>query len=298
MKLFISIIFTVLSIAAQAAVVPYKVQTMNPEREVGYFVGDTIDRTIDIEIPHSYKLSMGSLPVKGVIRNGIQLRDIKLTEKRTSKITHYHLKLSYQVFTRGDYAKKIALPNETLILSKAAKLIRLKIPTWKFKVSPIASKTEVYLAQDMSPYRGPMLVEFGYLKPLLGSGLVLVLISLAGLIYINCDATWFPGMGGAFAASYRKIEALQNNPVRLKDAVYSLHQAFNETYGESLFEHGVSQFTTENLNFKNVKTEITQFFEISDHVLFSKQGDNFSYSSLEELRSLAEKFRHCERGLV
>lgn len=301
MKLLAAFILLLLSAVASAASVPYKMQVQNPKRDIGYFVGDIIQRSVELEVKSPYKLAAGSLPIKGLMRKGIELREISLTEKQSSDVIRYRLRLTYQVFAHNDYAKKIELPKEALKLANVGKPITAVIPAWSFRLSPIAAHGEVYIEEDMSPYHGPMLVEFGYLKPLLAGSLGLVLASLFGLIYINGDAAWFPGMGGPFAASYRKIIGLPDNPGSEREAVTSIHHAFTQTFGENLFEQGLEEFIKKHPAFLRIRPEIELFFQISNTILYGtyhQPSDKDEPSYREILAGFCERCRNCERGVV
>lgn len=298
MKIVITCAFLLLSMAASAANVPFEMRVLNPKRDIGYFVGDIIQRSVELEVKPPYRLAAGSLPIKSLIRKGIELREVKLTEKKSSDVIRYRLQLTYQVFARDDYAKKIELPKEILKLTNAGKPITAVIPAWPFRLSPIAAHGEVYIEEDMSPYRGPMLVEFGYLKPLLASSLGLVLISLFGLTYINGDAAWFPGMGGPFAASYRKIIGLPDDPGSEREAVASIHHAFSLTFGENLFEQGLNEFIKKHPAFLQIRPEIESFFQISNNILYGVYAKDYKLKYLAILTEFCERCRHCERGVA
>src|ERR1051325_8079014 len=232
-----------------------------------------------------------------MMRKGIQFRDIRLRETQSADVVRYRLTLSYQVFTRSNFAQKIALPQETLKLSNAGKAISVTIPAWQFRVSPIATHGEAYIEQDLSPYRGPMLVEFGYLKPLFAASLGLVLISLFGLIYMHGDAAWFPGMGGPFAASYRNISSLPESPQDLQGGVASIHRAFRLTFGETLFPQGLDMFIEKHPAFLCIKPEIDSFFELSNQLLYG-EADQQQSRHMQELLEFCARCRDCERGVA
>lgn len=267
-------------------------------KTIGYMVGDIINRNIELDVAAPYKLAMGSLPVKGVSIKGVELRDIILTEKKSPEGTHYRLQLYYQIFASGKNARKFVLPAENLRITKAEQSLKVTIPAWKYRVSPIAAFGEVYIEQDMSPYRGPMLVDSGYLKPLLAVFLGLVVISIAGLIYINADPAWFPGMGGPFSSSYRLVSNLTESLESNRRAVLSIHQAFNKTYGQNLFEADVQEFLQQHPGFSKIRHEVEAYFNLSNEVLFGANPDRQIAASLPVLVKFCEACRNCERGVA
>lgn len=283
---------------ASVADSPLRIAVQNPEKAINYIVGDRFRRSVELDVPSPYKLQPGSLPVKGTSMQGIELDDVRLTEKQFFKNTHYRLQLDYQIFRSSDHAIKIELPPQKLKVAHAGLSYNIVVPAWQFRVSPIAAQGVVDVEADMSPYRGPLLVNPGYLPYVLGGFLLMTLIAAAGLIYINADKTWFPGMGGPFAASYREIERLGYEPQHLKIAVTSIHRAFNRTYGENLFAHDLPHFIQMHARFAAVSNEIAQFFSLSDSILFGSGADLPPATALAALADFCAQCRHCERGVA
>jgi mxaA protein len=302
MKMFIASLLILLPLAASAAAKPYTVTIHDPDRDIGYIVGDTIKRSIEVEVTAPYKLARGSIPAKGVAYKGIELREVRLTEKASANSTHYQLQLIYQVFTSSQNVKKAELPKLSLKLGNTGKNINVDIPAWRFRISPLAAYGEAYVEQDMSPYRGPMLVEYGYLKPLFGGFLMLTLFSVISLIYINADGAWFPGMGGPFAASSRKISGFPKGQENLRHAIESIHHAFSQTYGENLFPADVDAFLQKHPAFSGIRKEIEAFFELSNSVLYKTGAIESGHSGRPDAMHFLQDFcglcRNCERGVA
>ena len=302
-KTTILIMLLFLTTTSSATSSLFKLNVENPQKQIGYVVGDTFTRMIELDVNTPYKLSTASIPAKGTSQKGIELSEVKVSEKKLSKLTHYQIKLQYQIFTSGAAVKKLELAKYPLKITYAGKSIPITVPAWQFRVSPLAVDGEVYIEQDMSSYRGPMLVNGGYAKVLLGVSLGMVLAALVGLIYINADHAWFPGMGGPFAMSYREISSLvtDDSPKNLREiqkATASIHHAFNQTYGENLFATNIESFLQKYPKFASIKQEIIYFFRQSDHVLFGVTSNNFDQSSIAMLIKFCEQCRHCERSVA
>lgn len=281
----------------------YELRIQNSKKQIGYVVGDIFTRTIDLNVKAPYKLSSASIPAKGLQQKGIELRSVKVTEKQTAKSTRYQLQLKYQIFTSGPTVRKLEIAKHPLIITHAGNSLKINIPQWKFRVSPLAVNGKVYIEQDMSPYRGPMLVETTHTKYLLGTFLILTLLATLGLIYINADLTWFPGMGGPFAMSYRKISSLPEvgnteDSAVIQQAATSIHHAFNQTFGENLFATDIDLFVQKHPTFANIKQEIGQFFKASNHVLFAVNTSDKPHISIAALVQFCALCRHCERNVA
>jgi mxaA protein len=127
---------------------------------------------------------------------------------------------------------------------------------------------------------------------------MMVLAAVCGLAYINGDASWFPGMGGPFAASYRQIGSLPNSPEGALAAATSIHQAFNLTYGENVFFQNLDQFLQNHPGFQSARAEIASFFELSNHLLYGISAGDSPSANIPALLEFCRHCRDCERGVA
>lgn len=291
--------FASMSLAAEL----YTLSIQNPQKQIAYVVGDTFTRTLELVVKAPYKVSAASIPAKGLSQKGIELSSVNVIEKQTSETTSYRIQLKYQIFTSGAAVKKMEIAKQSLKIIHAGKSLNINVPEWNFRVSPLALNGEVYIEQDMSPYRGPMLVDSTHTKYLLGAFLGITLLSALGLMYINADLAWFPGMGGPFAICYRKISSLSinknaENIALTQQAATSIHHAFNKTYGENVFATDIDAFLQKHPAFTHIKHEISRFFKESNHVLFAVNANDKTNISITALMQFCEQCRHCERSVA
>lgn len=297
MKSLVACFLSLISMTAFAVTAIHDLRVTNPERNIGYIVGDVFKRTVNLDVGDPYRLSRASLPVEGTTYQGIELQEVRVTEKKSPDMTHYRIVMTYQVFTRSNTVTKVKLPTETLKLTGEGKTVSAPIPAWRFRISPIAVYGESDIEKDMSPYRAPLEVETGFLKPIVGFFLVMVFVSVLGLIYINVDGAWFPGMGGPFSASYRKVSGLGASHEDITAAVVSIQRAFNLTYGENLFVGNLDDFLRKHPNFSKLKSEIEEFFNLTQDVLFGVKTENH-LKPLSALAEFCKSCRDCERGVA
>ncbi len=293
MKALLSLVL-LLSAASTAYSAEYALRIGNPERDVGYIVGDKLTRTIAIDAAAPYMLAPASLPAKGVNRHGIELRDISLTHAASGGRTHDALRLTYQVFTSGAHAKKIQLPQERLYLAGEGRRLEVAIPAWSFRVSPLAAYGETRLDEDMSPYRAPLLLDNALNLRLLWGFLVLIAATGAALLYFNGERRWLPGMGGPFAKACRKLRRLPDAPASPAAAVMAIHEAFNTTFGANLFEADLDGFSRKHPRFIAIRSDIEEFFRLSNSILFDGSR-NPGMGKLPLLRHFCRQCRDCER---
>jgi len=284
-----------------------KMSIVEPERDSGYTVGDLLTRTVTLEIKKPYKLLDTSLPIVGYEKRyqgqvtGIELRDIKKTEEDRKDRTVHTITLTYQVFTRNVVAKPAALSPEFVKIQNGKDIYELRIPSWNFRISPIAVFGEVKLETDMSPFRGPLLKHYGQEKILLKTALVILVLAALGLLYILGMHAWLPRMGGPFARAYRDLRKLRKLPASdetLKLGLARVHQAFNLSLGASVFSDSVDQFLQQKPAFSVMRRDINRFFDLSRHAFFVRADAQ----SMEEdphawLLQFTRHCRDCERGL-
>jgi mxaA protein len=291
----------------KAGVVSLQIQ--DPERAVGYTVGDVLTRHLTLSIKKPYKLIDESLPIVGYQKRyrgqpiGIDLSDIKHTSQDNGKEVTHNLTLSYQVWTNKTVVKPGALPAEYLHIinleSKGKEVVKFRIPSFEFNISPIARFGQVKIEDDMSKYRGPLLLESAPEKQRLKILLSILALSLLGLIYMLGKHTWLPRMGGPFAKSYRQIRKQANTPQGIQSAVSSIHAALNITAGHSLFSDNLDDFLAKKPAFNAIKTEMQQFFGLSNQVFFEPNAQHRVGSEpLEWLTQFSRRCRDCERGLI
>ena len=284
-------------------------QLQDPARVVGYTVGDVLTRQLTITIKKPYKLIDESLPIIGYQKRyrgqplGIDLGNISHTKKEDGGSVIHAITLSYQIWTNKTTVKNGALPAEYLHIinvdSKGKEVVKFRIPSFEIAISPIAAFGQIKIEDDMSKYRGPLLLDNASEKNRLKVLLTLLVLSLLGLLYMLGKHAWLPRMGGPFARSYRQVRKLPNNTEGIQQAVTSMHTAFNTTAGNSLFSVNLDDFLAKKPAFNAIKSEMQQFFGLSRQVFFEPNAQHqVGNDPIQWLAQFSRRCRDCERGLV
>jgi mxaA protein len=268
---------------------------INPHTSNNIQVGDVLIRSIDVAVDSTYQLPKTSLPMKGEVRNGIELSDISVKTTKGNGTIIYKITLTYQVFVSAPKPVIMQLPDEHMALTGGAKALTIDIPAWKFWFAPLVAEGVTNAKDNMQPQSKPALIDLSVHRTWFWAALALLVTSLLGLVYINADKRWLPFMNGAFAQAHRNIKKLPHDQAANKNALSSMHQAFNEVYGANLFASELDQFLTANPKFLKLKHEITQFFEQSNTALFANQAT--SATQVLQLKALSKRLRDCERGV-
>jgi mxaA protein len=317
-KILFLIFFSVFALTANALETPelpdvkpgfVTLQVQNPDHKVGYTVGDIVTRKVIITIKKPYVLVDESLPIVGYERRykgqlvGIDLSKITHTKKESSDIVTHEISLSYQIFTNNLVPKHGSMPQEYLRLYntelKDKDIVKARIPSWDFVISPLSIFGSVKIENDMSGFRGPLLLDATPEKNRLNILLSVLGISLIGLLYMLGKHAWLPRMGGPFAKSYRLIRKQSNTPEGIQNAVSSMHASLHTTAGNSLFSGNLEEFLAKKPAFKNIKAELEQFFGLSRQVFFEPGAQHQAGNDpIAWLANFCRRCRDCERGLI
>lgn len=278
------------------------VRTIEPKRDVGYTVGDILERTVILEARKPYVLLETSLPIAGNDKkrrgkgSGIEVREVRLEKSTGLDKNIYTLHLSYQVFTNNIVAKPAILPAELVKFGGEGKNFEVRIPSWGFRISPLAVYGSVVVERDMSGFRGPLLLDTTRHYQMLWGLLGLLAVSALGLLYVLGTYSWLPRMGGPFARAYRDLKKLPATAEGLSQGVARLHQALNTAAGNSVFD--ASSFLARKPAFGPVSEELGQFFGLSRTVFFEPTAPHgIDGDAMAWLRKLCRRCRDCERGL-
>ncbi len=284
-----------------------KVSIVEPGRDVGYVVGDILQRTVTLEVKKPYELIETSLPIVGYEHRwkgqvtGIELSKIATKKQEHNDSTTYTLHLNYQVFTTGKVAKPAILRPEVIKFKGARKgeLLQYQLPPFSFRISPLSVYGQVVIKDEMSPFRPPLMLDANPEKLKLKILLGIFAIALLGLLYILGIRAWLPRMGAPFAKAYRDLRKLPTTPEGLQQAVARVHKSLNATAGNSVFSDNLDQFVAQKPAFKPVKADIERFFGLSRQVFFEPQAPHQAGEApLDWLRSFCRRCRDCERGLT
>jgi mxaA protein len=281
------------------------VQLSNPLQNNSIQIGTVLARSVSIEVNAPYTLLKTALPMKGQVRHDIELSAITVEAVLGDKKNVYHIALQYQVFANATKPTVMHLPAENFTFSGTAEEVSVQLPTWGFWFSPLVPENIANAEQNLQPQYKPTLLDLSRHHIKFWLLLVLGVIGLLGLIYINADLRQLPFMNGAFAEAQRKLKRLVKtqagkSPVEAsvveKQALLTMHQAFNQTHGENLFAKDIAVFLTAHPQFNRLKTEIEQFFAHANASLFASQIHD-QQRFMQTLLALSKSLRDCERGV-
>ncbi len=283
------------------------VTAIDPERNVGYHVGDILNRTITLRVEKPYHILQTSLPLQGTEKKyrgqnqGVEVRSATISADETKHDIIYKLDLSYQVFTNSVVVKPSQLPPEYVKFGGNGRMFTVRIPNFPFRISPLTIYGSVKIEYDMSQFRGPLLLDSTSNHQVLAVSSALLGLACIGLFYIIGNKSWLPRMGGPFAKAYRDLRRFKSRKdsgkeLYVKKSLKRLHQAFNLSSGNSVFS--ADEVIARKPQFMPIRNEINKFFALSSNVFFDASAEHdIGEDTQLWLRQFCRRCRDCERGL-
>ena len=252
----------------------YTLSITEPNQKVGYHVGDLVQRQIKLTVHEPYTLIEESLPIVGYEKRfrgqllGITLQNI---DKKIFK-NELDLLLTYQIFTNNVVAKPAFITADYYrVVNKKnpEEVLKLRVPELTIAVSPIAIFGDIKVQEDMSDFRGPVLIEQQqYLNKIYISAAVFI-FSLFVLLYVYTKFTILPGFKKTFLPLYRKLK--KDKDIKIDEIIKLIHGQINNYSKASIFEKNLKDLYAKNSSFKFIEKELILFFKISNQKLFTKQ---------------------------
>ena len=144
----------------------------------------------------------------------------------------YKIKLIYQIFTKNVVAKPASVTADYYRLINPAdpeNILKYRIPSFTFAISPIATFGAVKIEDDMSPYRGPFYININNEKKFLKRAINSVCFD----IYLSLDIFGVVLHGFLakikFLAPSTKVIKKHASEKNIKIFISDLHSGFDTT---------------------------------------------------------------------
>lgn len=281
------------------------IRTFDP-RPYGYFTGDIIERSFEIETAGSDTVTPASLPRPGAVSYWLELRAISHSTKVTGNRATHTLNLTYQTFYAPIDPRKITIPETRLTVETAKGAEDVRLPPFTFITSPLreifpeksGETSETFLRPDAPP-------QLLATRDTLNATLALAGLSLALLALLARHLSWFPFHKRAarpFSQAARDVEHVLSGTAAgsgaYREAALILHRAFDAAAGERLLAADVPLFIERHPEHRDSRVAIEDFFNVS-RALFFGEGTAIGgiAASPAFLRDLAGRLRREERGV-
>jgi mxaA protein len=291
-------------------------------RAFGYFIGDTLDRRVEIVTTGDTELFSSALPRPGPLTYWLDLVAIDESHHEEGDRKTYEIRLKYQIFYSALDVTKLEIPALPLKFKGAGNDENAphgsagpensgpsaSIPAFQFLASPLRDITlqnlmpgqNAEIADVLRPDKPAREIAIGGATRLLGIAIFGMVLSAAGLLWHYAKWPFSRRAGRPFTVADRRIRDLLLTGAR-SDATYReslivLHRAFDESLGRRMFAEDLSVFLGKRQRFANLKPIVVRFFEGSRLYFFS--GDKSAAEAAlpaEDVVRLASNLAHEER---
>lgn len=262
-------------------------------RAYGWMVGDTVERTLRLTLPHGATVDVASLPQPGRRGKALELRHVAFRQGR-------ELWLEYQVMLSPPEPRVLEMPGFELQLRDAAgRTTALRIEAWPVGVVPLAAREAPArrgfgeLQPDVAP---PPIDTAGFEARLLAAGAAALLVG-AYLVHVHVALPWWARRRRPFGLAFQRLQALPAAPdaAQRREAWVQVHAALNRSAGTTLFDAGVDDFLRAQPRYAPLRGALREFFARSRRVFFegAPQDDDLPW-----LLGFCRRCRDVERGLA
>jgi mxaA protein len=253
--------------------------TVKEPRSFGYFIGDTLQREVDLRLGPGQELDEASLPRPGPLNYWLELSSADLKKESAGDGTAYKLSLTYQTFYAPLDPRQLIIPGFTLKVKGAPGTGEIRVRDFGFLTSPIrqlfssnsqSSGSAVVLQPDAPPLR----LATGAVRTALLVSAVLALGSLVALAWHNA---WWPFHRRPARPFTEAARFLKANAGRLDDArgyraaLLRMHRAFDDAAGRRVLADDVGTFIARHPEFAPYASEVQQLFASSRRAFFANE---------------------------
>jgi mxaA protein len=279
-----------LLLTAQPAHAQVQTVTLQPPRDFGYFIGDTLTATALITLAPGTELDANSLPTPGQITGGLDIRRVTSTAQANT----LRIDIEYQTFTAPEEAMQVRIPAYALTFHRGTTHFTAQIPFWSFYTSPFRHERETAIdpaslrPDHAIPPLSPAAAQRGFAASLC--------VALAAFYVLARSRGWAPRLSlhpRPFARAARRIRVTQSP----EDALLILHRAFDATAGHRLLPEDLAAFLQHHAQFQPLRDEIERFFQTSRARFFGAGADSSaSGGGSKHFLTLAKNLRRAERA--
>lgn len=275
---------------------------MDEPRAIGYFLGDTITRTAEIETGPDDEILSAALPQPGALNYWLDLRGIDVSSERQGDARVHRLTLTYQTFYAALDPRRLAIPPIEISVRTAEGSETAKIPGFSFVMAPLR---EVF-PEKISEKDGFLLpdAEASWRRSgmLRSAAIGAAALSMLFLVLLARDLAWWPFHRRPvrpFSRASREIGRVlaPESADGYRGALLALHRAFDSAAGHRLFAADLDGFLSEHPEHSGIRADVERFFQASRTVFF---GDSEREGKISlppsELKLLAATLAQQERA--
>ncbi|WP_072396221.1 hypothetical protein [Hyphomicrobium sp. CS1GBMeth3] len=278
------------------------VHTIEP-RAFGYFLGDTLERVVEIETGPDDEIVPASLPRTGPSNYWLEVRAVETSSERHGDGRLHTLKITYQTFYAPIDPRKVTIPTMDIGIRGLNGSETATIPSFTLITSPIreifpeksGETAETFLRPDASAEQR----RSGSLRT---AALGAAGLSALFLILLARDLAWWPfhtRPTRPFSRAVREIgRALAKGGADgYRGALLAMHRAFDTAAGHRLLAADLDTFLAAHPEHDASRSLVERFFAASRAVFFGeapREGE--TQLPPTELKALAATLARQERA--
>lgn len=288
----ICLLLAALAASTQAAAT---IEADNPARPFGYTIGDIVRQTVRVRPAPGQTLVETSLPKPG--RAGVWLE--RRAVEATPEAGGWRIDLTYQFINVPNELRTVALPAIKLQLREAERTVAETLTESPVTIAPLTPAVVLARAglEEMRPDVAPPLIDT---RPLVRR---LAAYALAAALLGVAWAAWYFGFGlrgrqnRPFARAERTLRrqlSRDDAPAARREAMRTLHRAFDATTGSTLFAESLDAFFARCPAFAPAHDGVKRFFAASRAEFFADANGGSAYDDAA-LLALARQLKTLER---
>jgi len=272
------------------------IQLENP-RAFGHFIGDRLERHVQISVPRQYVLQQKTLPKAGRASAWIELTAAHVESSSNATRSEYRIDLHYLVVNSPTENRVVTLPAVKVLFAAPDATLEQTIDEWPVALAPLSPGGVRRGLEQLRPAHLPPLIDTTASKVRLASYLVVVMLIATYLILSRYGGPAFTRRNRPFAAAQRVVRSLANQPAseeNFRMALQAVHRAFDDTAQVRVFPERLDEFMTHQPRFADLQGLAERFFALSRSEFFA--GGASESRELSWLLDLCKQFRARERS--
>lgn len=263
-------------------------------RAFGYVIGDKFERKVRLQLRKPYRLVAERLPRSGRLTEWLAIEQPQWDEAQRNTSTRYDIRFVYQLVNINADMDSVAVPDHLLHYSDGKETLKVLIPASRIGVSMLRTTGNAELQANRAPQRVP----FVYASVAIVGGLLITALLVLAWLQWGLPS---PAHLTPFRNVHRRLrKAAQRDwdDEQYRDALRSIHAAFNDTAGRIVFAETLAEFFAAHERFEPLHEAVTQFF-LRSRVCFFEDGAS-EYAERyrpSELLEFAARCADMERGL-
>lgn len=258
--------------ATTRAAEPPRLIRVEPPRDSGHHLGDTLDYRALISWPAGWRIDRDGLPDEAVGERPIELRDHLIGPHATQDCPDCRwLTLRWQLFKAPRATEDQRIPATSLRLRQGAELVTLELPAAVVAVSPLVPwDSRRQWLDSIRPGWRPL--PFDTASRFAEAALALLLGATALLGWALSSGRLSLGrQPRPFAQAWRALRARRRDPTAPADAVdlRLWHRAMDATAGEPVFLENLDQVLAAQPVLASYEAALRPVFKVSWHHFFA-----------------------------